>query len=281
MNKLLFYIIILLTFFGCKRIGNHSEGRPIARVYDKYLYSSDLKNAIPSNISLSDSTELARDFIDKWVRKQLLLRKAELNLTEEDKNLEKQIENYKTSLLIFKYEQNHIKQKLDTIINHREIEEYYNQYPSNFILNNNIVKALFLQIPRSSPQIYNVRRWYKSDSDESLKKLESYAFQYATEYEYFNDDWIDFTEIEKRLPVKIDNPDRYLRYRKYIDLKDSTYYYFLNIKDYKLIGTVAPLSYIEEDIQAIMMTKRKIQLINKLESDIYNDALNRGYFTIF
>jgi hypothetical protein len=162
-----------------------------------------------------------------------------------------------------------------------EIEKYYSDNPANFVLNNNIVKAVYLKVPRDAPDLGSLRRWYRSDTDDDLKKLEAYAFQYAEEYDYFNDDWVDFSEIEKNLPVKIDRPQNLLKYRKYYEVKDSTYFYFLNLKDYRLLGSVAPLNYVIQDIRTIIMNKRKIQLVNRLESNIYNDALNRGYFTIY
>ena len=46
----------------------------------------------------------------------LLLNKAELNLTDEEKNVEQQIENYRSSLLIYAYEQSYIRQHLDTVV---------------------------------------------------------------------------------------------------------------------------------------------------------------------
>ncbi|NJK86143.1 MAG: hypothetical protein HC906_09395 [Bacteroidales bacterium] len=55
----------------------------------------------------------------------------------------------------------------------------------------------------------------------------------------------------------------------------------MNFRDFKLSGEVAPLEYVEQNIRNIILNKRKVQLINTLESNIYNDALNRGYFTIF
>lgn len=280
MVRLILIILISGISFGCKRKERIDE-KPVAKVFDKYLYPSNLKDIIPANISPSDSSILVNDYIDKWIRKQLLLRRAELSLTDEEKNVDIQLENYRTSLLIFKYEQSLIKQKLDTIISFEEIEKYHSDNPANFLLNNNIVKAIFLMVPRDAPNLRDLRRWYRNDTDDNLKKLEAYAFQYAEIYDYFNDDWIEFSEIEKNLPVRIDNPQNLLKYRKYYEVRDSSYYYLLNIKDYKLLGSVAPLSYVIQDIRTIIMNKRKIQLVQRLESNIYNDALNRGYFTIY
>lgn len=279
--KHLIILISLLLFTYCSDYKKNRKEEPVARVFDKYLYPRDIQDIIPFNISQSDSVIVARDFIEKWIKKQLLLAKAELNLTEEEKNVDKQIENYRTSLLIYKYEQSLIKEKLDTFVSSQEIEDYYNENSSNFLLNANLVKSLFLQVPRTSPEIWKARRWYRSENEEDMKKLEDYCYQYATKYDYFNDNWIYFSEIEKILPIKIDNPESYLKYRKFIEIKDSTYYYFVNIKDYRLLGAVSPLETVRENIRNIIINKRKISLIKALESEIYNDALNRNNFTIY
>ncbi len=280
-QKLFFIFMLSLVLSSCKNKVETSQEKPVVRVFDKYLYVSNLADVIPSNISKNDSTILANDYIDKWIRKQLLVRKAEMNLTEEEKNVDEQLENYRTSLLIFKYEQSLIKLKLDTVVNMDEIEKYYNDNPANFMLSDNIVKAVFLKVPRDVPKYYELRRLCRSDSDEDLKKLEEYAFKYADIYNYYNDDWVNFSEIEKELPYKLNNVQGILKYRKNLELKDTTYYYLVNLKDFRLAGTVAPLSYRMQDIRTIIMNKRKIQLINRLESNIYSDALNKGYFTLY
>jgi hypothetical protein len=277
----LIVLVLVLLFVQCSGVKKKQGQEPVARVFDKYLYPGDFRDIVPSNISRADSVIVVRDFIDKWIKQQLLLYKAEMNLTEEEKNVDKQIENYRTSLLIYKYEQSLIKQKLDTLVTPDEIRNYYNENSSNFVLNDNLVKALFVQVPRTSPEIWKARRWYRSENEEDIKNLENYCYQYATKYDYFNDSWIYFTEIEKILPIKIDYPEQYLKYRKYIEIKDSTFYYFVNIKEYRLVGTVSPLEVVRENIRNIIFNKRKISLIKELESEIYNDALNRNNFTIY
>jgi len=280
MRKLILFAVIL-SFVTCSDFKRKSGEKPVARAFDKYLYPNDINDIMPANISASDSVIAARDYIEKWINKQLLLNKAEINLTEEEQNVDKQIENYKTSLLIYKYEQSLIEQKLDTFISFQEIEEYYNENSSNFMLNDNLVKALFLQVPRTSPEIWKIRRWYRSANEEDIKKLENYCYQYATKYDFFDDSWVYFSEIGKSLPIKIDNPEQYLKYRKFIEIKDSTYYYFVNIKDRRLIGTVSPLEIVSKNIRNIILNKRKIRLIKELEANIYNDALNRNNFIIY
>ena len=121
----------------------------------------------------------------------------------------------------------------------------------------------------------------RSSNEADQKQLEDYCYQYAAKFDNFNNNWIYFSEILKAVPVDVNNPENYLRYRKTIETEDGSFTYLVNIKDYKLIGEVAPLEFVSDNIRSIMLNKRKIQLIQKLESNIYNDALNRGNFNIY
>ncbi|MFO7844812.1 MAG: peptidyl-prolyl cis-trans isomerase [Bacteroidales bacterium] len=279
--RLLFSLMLLSLFFACKKKNNEKDDIPLARVYDKYLYKSDLKQLLPSDISQEDSITLAKNYINEWIKKQLMLEKAEENLSDETKNIEKQIEDYRSSLLIFKYRQELIKQKIDTVITQQEIESYYNENSANFILNHNIVKALYLKLSKESPEINKVKQWYKSDDAEDLTKLEDYCYQYATKFDNFKNEWIPFSHLLSELPLDIDDEERYLRYNKYIETQDSLFYYFVNIKDYALRSTIQPIEYAKPKVKTIILNKRKFSFFEELENTTYNNALNRNEFIIY
>ena len=203
--KILFFVLFLIA--GCNSSDNEIEKIPLAKVHDTYLYDVDIKGLFTSNISKEDSIIIAKNFISEWVKKQLLLKKAELNLNKENSDIEKQIEDYRSSLLIFKYKQELINQKLDTVVTEQEIEEYYNEYSANFVLNHNIVKAVFLKISKEAPEIDKVKRWYKSNDPENLSRLEDYCYQYATKFDDFNNEWIPFNNLLIEIPTNIDDQE--------------------------------------------------------------------------
>jgi hypothetical protein len=275
------FIFVLLVLVGCKSKDTEVEKIPLAKVNDKFLYDVDIKELFTSNLSQEDSVTIAKNFIDEWVKKQLLLTKAELNLTEENNDIEKQIEDYRSSLLIFKYKQELINQKLDTVVTDEEIEAYYNDYSANFVLNHNIVKVLFLMISKEAPEIDKVKRWYKSNDEENLSRLEDYCYQYATKFDNFNNDWIPFNSLLIELPINIDDQERYLRYNKYLETEDSLYYYFVKINEHSLKSTIQPLEYAKHKIKSIILNKRKFTFIEELENKVYNDALNHNEFIIY
>jgi len=275
------FLVLFFIILSCKNEVRLPQEKPVARVLDKTLTTTDIKGIIPEGVSAEDSIQMTKNFIEKWVQKQLLLNKAELNLTEDEKDVKEQIENYRSSLLIYKYEQSLLKQRLDTTIHNEEMESYYNQNASNFLLNKDIVKSIYIKVPRSAPEIYKLRQWYRSDDPESIKSLEAYCFQHAETYDFFNESWVDFSGLLDKIPVQIGNPGNFLRYKQTIEASDSVYLYFVRIYDHALNGEPSPLELVKDDIEKIILNKRKMKLLNELETSIYNDAQNRGQFTLY
>ncbi len=278
-----YLLFISLAFFSrwCSGFHENDKEKPLAKVGNQYLYSSELRGLIKPGFSKSDSMIMVASLAEKWIRKQLILQKAELNLTDEEKNVNKELDEYRTSLIIFKYEQKLIKEKLDTTVKPEEIIEYFNSNTSNFILNYDIVKAQYIKLLLRSANIDKVKEWMRSETAENTKLLEGYCLQHGIKYEYFKDEWANFDNIKMLLPVEISNNELFLKSGKFFDMKDSIFLYLLNIKDYKLKGSITPLKLVESDIKSIILLKRKQKLINDLENKIYFDAIDRNNFTIY
>ena len=278
-----FTSILVLLFFAasCSMIEKEQEEEPLARVMDTYLFRADLRDVIPRGVSAGDSASIARSYIDKWIRQQLLLSKAEEALTEEQKDVEKKIEEYRTSLLIYSYRQKLLLQKMDTVVSDDEILDYYQKNIDNFKLSDEIVKAIYVKVPLSAPDIGNVRRWIRSESVDDLDKLEKYSFNYAEKFDAFNNSWIYFSTLMKQIPLSIEQPARFLLYNRNIETSDTTHHYFVHISEHKTEGEVVPLELIRNDIGSILLNKRKIEFYQELEKRVYNEAANRNQFEIY
>jgi hypothetical protein len=279
--KVLLIILVSAGYAGCSLLERENSDQPVARAFGKYLYNRDLQQIIPPGTSSSDSVLLARNYIDTWVRTQLMLNKAEEALTEEQLNVNKKIEEYRSSLLIYSYRQKLLLQKMDTVIKDSEIIDYYENNIDNFILTNQIVKAVFVKVPLTAPGINDVRNWIRSGSVDDLDKLEKYCINYAEKFDMFNNSWIYFNTLMKQVPLNIGQPDRFLRYNRNIETSDSLFHYFVHISDYKSEGDKIPLELIRKDIISILLNKRKIEFYNDLEKMVYNEGVNRNLFEIY
>jgi hypothetical protein len=274
-------IIAVGVLSACSKGHDNKNREPLAKVFDKYLYMEDLHGVIPAEISDSDSASLAKDFIEKWIRNQLILNKAELNLSDAEKNVEQQIESYRSSLLIYAYQERYLSQNLDTVVTDKEIEDYFKENQSNFLLGEPLMKGVYIKLPVKAPEIYKLRQWYRSDDKEAIKNLEGYCFAHATVYDHFNEGWVNLNEVLRMIPTNGESFKSALEYRRNLEVNDKDYYYFLTIKEIAPEGTVSPFELVKNDIHYIILNKRKVKLIEELERNIYADAQNREHFTIY
>ena len=124
MKRFAIGLILVLALVSCQNSKNGSGDKVIATIYDKVLYQSDLQSVLYEGISVNDSLFRTKAFIDSWIRRQLLIHQAENNIDKSELDFSRQIEDYRTSLIIYKYESLLIEQNLDTVVSEDEIAKY-------------------------------------------------------------------------------------------------------------------------------------------------------------
>ncbi|MCD4709808.1 MAG: hypothetical protein K8R52_03110, partial [Bacteroidales bacterium] len=238
-NILLFIALLLFMVQGCSMFTNNNQEEPVARVFEKHLYPSDLKMVIPTGTNAQDSMLLAKRYTETWVKDQLMMHRAEESLTEEQMDFDKQIEEYHRSLLIFTYRQKLLQQKMDTVVTESEVLAYYEENNKNFLLSQNVIKGTFIKVPLSAPRLEQLRRWSWNNREEDLDQMEKYCITYAEKFSDFNDTWVNFSSIKIQLPMKISNPARYLNSYRNIETSDTQFRYLVHITDHLTEGEVA------------------------------------------
>lgn len=282
-DKVLLPIImaIIFTTVACDEYKSQSGRLAVATVGDVTLYYDEIAPVITPDMSANDSISEVHNNINQWAKTELLKLRAIENLPPELKdNVERQIEEIRTSLLIHQYEELIIGEKMDTIVSYEEMENFYSNNQSLFALNNNIVKVLFIKIPSDIPNLDRVSGWYRSERPEDIANLERFCFQFADKYDDFGEEWIQFRTIIEQLPLSIENQEQYLTRNRYIEVNDSLYHYFVNIKEYRLQSTLAPFEYATNWIKDIILNARKIEFLQNLENGIFSEAMRQNLFKI-
>jgi hypothetical protein len=278
---LIFCLLILTALTSCNNFSKSEQEKPVARVYDLYLYPSEIADRIPDGVSQDDSLRLARRLVDEWIREKLLLVRAEQFLSDDQKNVDKQLEEYRSSLLTFKYKQKLLSQNLDTIVNEEELQSFYNENSSNYILDGDVVKVTYVKVPVTAPQIWDVRRWYRSEDPGDQDNLEKYCINFASNYMINSEQWFRFSGLIDATPLKISNVVSYLNYNRNIETSDSSSYYFIHILDRVPEGQVAPLELVRDNIRSVIINKRKIKFMEDLENSVYQDGRAKNKVEIF
>jgi hypothetical protein len=271
MSRLLFLFLFgVVTACGSDDI----EKDAVVRVYDKYLMKSELRKMVPYGITGKDSAALVKEYIDQWVLRNLVLKRAELNLRDEEKDVSRQLEDYRASLIIFAYERELIRQKLDTIVAESEIEKYYQENPANFELKSNIIKLKYIKLPMKAPNTDKAKNWLKSTSPADQKRLEQYCELYAVNYLLDDSNWLLFDDVLKELPLTNYSSDQYTGNTRFLELQDKDFKYLVAVTGFMVKESQAPLSFERSSIRNIILNKRKIKLVQQMQQDAYTNALN-------
>jgi len=276
------YIIIVLFLYSCKTESDKDQNLvAIAKANNEYLYMDDIKDIVPQGTATKDSAELIKKYIDNWIHESLVIQKAESNLSEEQKNVEKQLKDYRNSLITYAYEKELVKQKLDTTITDSEIEVYYNNNQSDFELKDNIIKVIYVKVDKKAPGIDKLKKWYKSDNLKDREQLSSYCHQFAANFYLDDSSWLLFDDLLKEIPIQTYNKELFLQNNRFVEVSDNLNNYYVNIKGFKIRNSLSPLTFEKENIKNIILNKRKLELITKMKEDVYNDAINNKKIEIY
>ncbi|MHA7109441.1 hypothetical protein ACRTDU_04895 [Sunxiuqinia elliptica] len=273
-------ILLLLVFWfsACTQV---EDKIPLAQVGTKYLYLEDVQKVLPDNISETDSTLWMEDFIHKWVQKELLILNAEKNLTQEQKDVSHELQEYRNSLLTYRYKKALMEQKMDTTIHDDEISQYYEANKKEFVLQSDIVKAIYLKIPLEVANEETIKNLCFENDPQKLQELDEYGIRYAKSYDRFDDKWIDASQVLAQIPGEIDDLERFLRRNKFIESDDTDYYYFICIRDFRFEGEYAPIDFVSSSIKNILLNQRKINFLKKIETDVYKEGLESNKFKLY
>jgi len=284
MRAFSFFIVFLSLLVSCmgpnENTGQGGE-KPIARVFEKKLFFSDFSANIPRQLNKKDSLLFVNSYVEQWILSELLRHQAETNLPDEEKDIEKQIEEYRKNLLVYRYETELVKQKLDTAVSQQEIEVYYNTHMQNFMLKDNIVKVTYVKVSQKSPNIEKVRKWYLSQEPKDRDNLKKYCIQYADNFFLDDNTWLLLEDVMREVPLRDYNPELLVKTTRRIEMNDSLFNYFLFIRDFKIKNMPSPLSFERDNIKQVIINKRKLQLIEEMKQSVYAQAKENGNFEVY
>ncbi len=275
-------IIISMVFLvSCSGFFRKKTDRTLAKVYDDYLYVSDLEGVVPKGTFGRDSITLTRNYIDTWVHQRLVIHQAEENLNSDQMDFSRQLEDYKNSLIIFAYENELVKQKLDTIVTDEDIINHYEQNKQNFLLKENIVLIRYVKLPIKSKVVKQFKKLLDSNDPADKLRLADECEKHASDFYLDDQNWILFNDLLNQVPIKTYNQEEFLQNRKEFEYQDSAYIYLVKFQDFKIKESVSPLSFEQDRIRNIILNKRKIELIQKMREDLFLKASKNNDFEIF
>ena len=280
-HHLLLWGCLVFLFPSCKYFRKESDEKPLARVYDQYLYVEELNVGIPSGISAEDSSQLAANFINNWVKQQLLIKKAELNLPEEKKDVQLQLDQYRNSLILYLYQEELVKQRLDTVVKQNELLSYYEENKQNFALKENILRTVYVKLDKQNKSVNKIRKWLKDEDADSKSKLKEYCSTQALKFSLDELKWFNPSELAEETGIDQNKIEQMARYPKIYEMDENDGYYIVKTLEYQLKDDISPLEFEVKNIRNIILNKRKMQLIEQLEKDVMNEGAIKNNFEIY
>ncbi|WP_271405228.1 hypothetical protein [Tenacibaculum soleae] len=282
MKKSIFLLISVLMI-SCDLISLKTEKvtqhRPIATVYNKNLYKKDIEELLPKGITKKDSLVIVKGLINSWAKQQLLLAKAEENISEvNSERIEKLVNTYKKSLYINGYKERLIKQQLDTVVNQEDIKQYYQKNKENFKLNEELLQFEYIHFGKDFLDKEETIKSFKSSKEEDHEDLERHLLNFKS-YRLQDSTWVPFSYLQQKIPpFQSETKENLLKISKYIQKEDSLGVYLVAVKNKLSKNATAPLTFVSPRIKQIILHKRKLELIREIEKTLINDAIQNKNF---
>ena len=281
MKRFGFIIIAALLVGSCTLYETVTKGEKVAQVGRAALYKTDIEKIIPKGIAKHDSITLVRQYIDSWAIKQLMLQKAEEQLPKSEKDVAQLLEDYRMQLLVFRYENKFVEERLDTMVSVLERQEYFNAHQGSFEGKNGVFKGRVVKMQNSSPNLQVMRKLAQDRETEDLEELEELAYNSAYRYSNYDNGWVDLNVVAKETGAQLDELQQLMAQHKgVVEVKDTVYTNIIQVLEYVPPGDVTPFEYNSEKIKEIIISKRKQELLAALQRDILNDALNNNKLKI-
>lgn len=270
------YIILagcaLIGLSGCNLLQRDAKEGAVVQVGNNYLYAEDLAAVTQRATTPEDSARYAEAFIRRWATDILLYQEGKNHSTPE---IEALVEDYRRSLYVAEYERYVVDKRMPKTVSDAEADTFYVHNTDRFILQENILRGALLVIPRDAPlQPELKKRLTDLTDEENLEYIEKYAYQYASGYELFTEQWRTGNQILMRMPTN--KWQKTLAAGKQYAEQDSTSLYLLQVTDCRLAGEPMPVDYAREAIDKIILSQRRVAFLQQQRKQLYDEAVIFG-----
>jgi len=267
-------IIAIVLLEACS--GNENKqrrGKVLAKVYDTPLEETEVKNKIPAGLHGEDSMAFAKSYIEKWIRRQLLVVNARKSIKDFDK-IEELVKDYETSLIIDSFTQQLVKEKLDTSVTEKQLKDFYNKNKSNFILDKDLVRLRYVKVNGKQP---GLDKFYDNWNNGNWDKVEAYAKKNAKTFILDSRRWHRLDSVKQIIPGFLLKKKRKYAVQKY----SKGYEYFLKVMETKYKNENIPLEVIKHKIKTLILQKRKSDLLDGYIKQLHKKEIENNKIIIY
>lgn len=269
-------IVILLTFAVCVGCGRFEAKRlqgVAVECNGEFLTVVEMQR-LTSGMSPEDSARVAEQYVRQWAINVLMqdaIRKSS------NKDIERLVSDYRRSLYQHEWERSLVAQKMPQHVEDSLVQQYYSLHKSHFILKESILRGVLLVVPLGAPNVDQLQRYMTNPKEEeNIEWIEKYAYQYASGYELFLDEWKSVNQMLPYMPLDESNLLKQLKQKHQIVLQDSINNYVLQVTDLYARGEQMPLDYARGEIEKIILSQRQVEFIQSERDLLYENAVQQG-----
>jgi hypothetical protein len=283
-NWPLFLLIFALgacDLFRFKSEDEDLEDPVVASVADQVLKRSELAFVLADNPDQEDSIRISNQYIQSWIKKQLMIREAGKTMTFDEAELRRKLLDYRYALMLYEFEKAYVEANLNKDLSPAEIEAYYSANKNNFSLKEIIVRINFLKLEKSSAQNRKLERLLSSRT-ENKRELKSLALNTATNYFIEDSTWVRFEDIILSTPLA-NHPNKVnlIQNNRVIIVDDEIYRYYFKVLEYRLEDQIPPIEFVREEISKILLNKKRVSLVEELQKEVFAKAQENNEFKIY
>ena len=272
------YTILLLFIISCNYNLKNNDGY-VARVGDEFLSVEEIQELIPKNLNKQDSIRIVNNVIEEWATSKLLIQNAIINLTEIEKSqINNKSEKYRENLIISEYRNKISNNNPDTSASKDEIELFFSENSKNFKLFEEIIKGRYVKLNKNTFNINEIKRRFRRFDQSDKSFFDSISIQLLNYY--LNDSiWINKKLFFNKIPsLEYDQSLRISKNNLFYVQEDSLALYLIKINNYKKADDYAPLEYIYSRIKEVIVSKKRIDYLNKIDKELIGDAITKNLY---
>lgn len=255
---------------GCKK---SIDPKIIVQVFNATLSEDDLMPLFRGNLSFEDSVFIRSEFIDDWIRRQIILHESKNILNDSEKDFNQEINSLKEDLLYQAALQKLILERIDTLLTDTDLQNFYEENASEFELVQNLVKLRFYKIPNNNTAVLKYWDEFQKENSSIYKTLRELAVNQNGNYFETTKSWLRFDDVLKELPINTYNQENYLQNNKFINIKDGDFIYFIEIVDFLIKSEISPFEFEKDRIKNILLNQKKLAQKILIENELKEKAI--------
>ena len=273
MKKTTIILLVLTLLVGCDRLDIKRLQGVVAECNGESLLATEIET-LTLGLSAEDSAQVAEQYVHQWAINLLM---KDVIRGNQNKEIERLVAEYRRSLYQHEWEQHLVARRMSQHVEDSVVLAYYEANKHHFVLRETILRGVLLVVPNGAPSMDQLKRYIVEPQDEEhIEWVEKYAYQYASGYELFLDEWKTANQILLRMPFEEDNLQKQLKQQRQITMQDSLNSYILQVVDVYVKGEQMPIDYARKEIEKIILSQRQVDFIESERENLYNNAIQSG-----